>query len=73
MGKNGTGKIGLTGKIKNYFTISSQDFPGGPVVENPSYNAGDTGLTPGQGTKIPHAEGQLSPRAATAEPACHDY
>ena len=29
----------------------------------------DTGLIPGQGTKIPHAAGQLSPRATTRE-AC---
>ena len=26
---------------------SSGDFPGGPVVKNPSSNAGDVGLTPG--------------------------
>ena len=26
------------------------DFPGGPVVENPPCNAGETGLTPGEGT-----------------------
>ena len=25
------------------------DFPGGPVVENPPTNAGDTGSTPGLG------------------------
>ena len=43
------------------------DFPGGPVVENPPYNAGDIGLVPGQGTKIPHAAGQLSLRTATTE------
>ena len=40
------------------------------MVKNPSSNAGDTGLIPGQETKIPHAVGQLSPRAATTEPAC---
>ena len=45
------------------------DFPGGPVVENPSCNAGDAGLIPGRGTKIPHATGQLSLRATTTEPA----
>ena len=34
-------------------------------------NAGDTGLNPGRGTKIPHAEGQLSLHATTREkPAC---
>ena len=36
-----------------------QDFPGGPGVKNPSSNAGDVGLIPGWGTKIPHAVGQL--------------
>ena len=43
------------------------DFPGGPVVKNPPSNAGDMGLIPGQGTKIPHALGQLSPCTATRE------
>ena len=32
-----------------------RDFPGGPVVKNPPYNAGDTGSIPSQGTKIPQA------------------
>ena len=36
-----------------------QDFPGGPVVTNPVADAGDMGLTPGPGTRIPHAVGQL--------------
>ena len=31
-------------------------FPGGTVVENLPANAGDTGSSPGPGTKIPHAE-----------------
>ena len=32
------------------------DFPGGPVVKTLCfYTVGGTGLTPGQGTKIPHA------------------
>ena len=47
-----------------------RDFPGGPVVKNPPSNAGDAGLIPGQGTKLPHATGQLSPCAATTEPTC---
>ena len=34
-----------------------KDFPGGPVVKNPSSNAGDMGLIPGQRTK---GMGQLS-------------
>ena len=50
--------------------ISKGDFPGGPVVQNPPYNAGDAGSIPGQGTKVPHAVGQLSPRVTTTELAC---
>ena len=38
------------------------DFPGGPVVKNLPSNEGDTSSIPGQGTKIPHAAGQLNPR-----------
>ena len=38
-----------------------------PVVKNPPSNAGDAGLIPGWGTKIPHATGQLSPQEATEE------
>ena len=34
---------------------TNRDFPGGPVVKNLPYNAGDTGSIPGQGTKILHA------------------
>ena len=48
------------------------DFPGGPVVKNPPSNAGDVGLIPGQGTKIPHAAGQLSLCAATTEHMGHN-
>ena len=48
------------------------DFPGGAVVKNPPSNAGDVGSIPGRGTKIQHAAGQLSPRAAATEPACHN-
>ena len=47
----------------------NKDFTGGPVIENPPFNAGDTGSIPGQGTKIPHAMGQPSPCSATRE-AC---
>ena len=43
------------------------------MVNNPPFNAGDVGSIPGRGTKIPHAEGQLSPhvcvRARTLESA----
>ena len=37
------------------------------MVKNPPSNAGDMGSIPGQGTKIPHAMGQLSPHTATTE------
>ena len=52
------------------------------MVKNPPSNAGDAGLIPGRGTKIPHASGQLSPRATATEligptrerkPAHHNY
>ena len=42
-----------------------KDFPDGPVVNNPPSNAEDVGLISDQGTKIPHATGQLEPLAAT--------
>ena len=42
-------------------------FSGGPVVKNPPSNAGDAGSIPGQGTRFPHATGQLSPYAKTPE------
>ena len=47
-----------------------RDFPYGPVVKNLPSNTGDLGSIPGQGTKIAHAAGQLSPRATTTEPTC---
>ena len=43
-------------------------FPGVPVIKNPSSNAGDVGLIPGQGTKSPHALGQLSPAPQLLSP-----
>ena len=45
-----------------------RDFLRSPVVKNPPSNAGVMGLTPGWGTKIPHAVGQLSPCATTTDP-----
>ena len=38
-----------------------QDFPGSPVVKNPSSNAWDVSTILGPGTKILHATEQLSP------------
>ena len=40
------------------------------MLKNPSSKAEDLGSIPGQGTKIPHASGQLSP--CTLEPALHN-
>ena len=40
------------------------------MVKNLPYNAGDMGSIPGPGTKIPHAVGQLSLCAITAELVC---
>ena len=56
--------------IKRYFflkTFDCWDFHCGPVVKNPPCNAGDVGLIPGWGTKIPHATEQLSPYVITRE------
>ena len=41
-----------------------QDFPGGPGVKNPPPSAGDMGLIPGRGTKIP---GPTKPKASARE------
>ena len=46
---------------------NDRHFPGSPVVKNPPYNAGDAGLISDQGTKIPHATGQLSLHTTTTE------
>ena len=43
------------------------DLPGGPVVKNLPYNAGDTGSIPGWGTKIPRVAEEQSPCATTRE------
>ena len=47
-----------------------EDFPGGPVVENPPSSAGDAGPILAWGTKVPLAAGQLSPRVLAREPKC---
>ena len=43
---------------------------GGPVVEDSPAKAGDTGLTPGWGTKSVRAAEQRSPGATARAPAC---
>ena len=47
--------------------MRARGFPGCPVVENPPPNAGDEGLIPDQGTKIPQSWGALTPQIATRE------
>ena len=42
-----------------------RDFPGRPMAKSLPSNAGDTGLIPGWGTKIPHVVGQLSQFVST--------
>ena len=37
--------------------MSEGDFPGGSVVTGPPSNVGGVGLIPGQGSKVPYAEG----------------
>ena len=48
--------------------LSKRNFPGGLVTGNLHSNAGDMGLIPGQGTRIPHATEQLSLGTATTKP-----
>ena len=48
--------------------IESGDFPGDPVVKNRPCNAELRRSIPGQGTRIPYAAEQLTPRTTTAEP-----
>ena len=45
------------GGCGNYLKQDNRDFPDGPVVKNLPANAGDMGLIPGPGTKIPHVWG----------------
>ena len=53
--------------------LEGRDFPRGPVVKKLPSHAGDMGLIPGWGTKIPDAAKQLNPHATTGEkPARHN-
>ena len=54
-------------------SVKTRDFPGSPVVKTLPSSAGDTGLIPGQGTKIPNAAEQQILWIATTEPARHSY
>ena len=63
---NKTFAEGLNDKKESCET-ERRDFPGGAMVRNLPANAGDMGSIPGQGTKTPHASGQLNPRTAATE------
>ena len=52
---------------------AGSDFPGGPAVKTPPCNGGDMALIPAQGTEIPHAIEERSPRATTREPTRRNY
>ena len=54
--------LGITQLFKNTLVWN---FLGGPVAENPPCNTVDLSSVPGWGTKIPHAEQQLSLQAST--------
>ena len=60
----------MTGGLVESKSSVLGDFPGGPVVKNPPSNIRDVKSIPSRGTKIPHAAGQLNPRAATPKPTC---
>ena len=49
---------------------SACDVPDGPLVKNLPCSAEEAGSIPGQGTKIPHATGQLSPCSAARKSVC---
>ena len=40
------------------------------MVRNLPSNSGDAGSIPGQGTKVPHATGQISQCAKLEKPSC---
>ena len=50
---------------KKWRIKTRRDFPGSPVLKNLPSHAGDMGLIPALGPKIPYAIGQLSLCAAT--------
>jgi len=59
--------LGLAPVCKLPIITKVRDFPGGPLVKNPPYDAGDMGLISDCGTKIPPALEQLSPHATARE------
>ena len=57
---------------ENMLEMQVRDFPGGPVVKNPPCSAGEVGLIPGQGTKIPTCCRATKPARRNTEPTCHN-
>ena len=49
------------------------DFPGGPVVNILTSNAGVAGLIPGQGTKIPHASQPKTQNIKQKKQCCNKF
>ena len=66
--KCGVLNTGPPGNSQAFKNIYLRGFPGGAVVKNPPANAADTGSSPAA-----RAAEQLSPRATTTEPTCHNY
>ena len=58
----------LEGSAQKVVDRELGDFPGGPVVENPSCNAGNMGSIPSPETKILHAVGQWGLCQTMTEP-----
>ena len=48
-----------------------RDFPGGPVVNSPPYNAGDVGSIPGQGAKIPRVRAKKTKKNIKQKQYCN--
>ena len=64
---------GLENHLLQLFNLKGEEaggLPRGPVVRNLPCNAGDLGSIPVQGTKIPHAEQQLSVYIVSREFVC---
>ena len=60
-----TGNKGTSYRVTDMRRVLCQNrgrgyFPGGSGVKNPPSNAGEESWIPGQRTRVPHAEGQLS-------------
>ena len=64
MGERCGGYISESGESQESAgTTNLGDFPAGPEVKNPPLNAGNTGLIPDWGTKIPTSCGATKPES----------